>query len=389
VRHHKGVPEIVIVGGGISGVCLAWELARRGLKDILLLERDYLAAGPTGRSGAVVRCHYSTPTLVRLAVEGRRFFQNATELVGDDCGWRQVGFLALVGPSEAEGLRAKVAMQCDAGLDAQLMSPDDVRQVEPALDLGPIALAAYEAESGHADAVRTTRVIARRAAELGVEIRQGTAVRGFRVEGGRVRGVMTDEGEIPAGTVVCAAGPWTRQLVAEHADLPLTMLRNAMALFLRPPELERVHPVVIDMERRFYARPYHGPLSLTGSVDEEENQLVLDPDRFDRGVHSAEIEMFGQRLRSAFPSIEPGTERGGWVGIYDVSPDWLHVIDELPGAAGLWVLCGTSGHGFKLAPAIARMLADRLLAGDTPDLAAFGLRRLAQSSAPAGLGVLA
>jgi sarcosine oxidase subunit beta len=383
------VPEVVIVGGGISGVCLAWELARRGVRDVLLLERDYLAAGPTGRSGAVIRCHYSTPTLVKLAVEGRVFFENATALVGDDCGYRRVGFLALVGPSDADGLRAKVAMQRDAGLAVHLLEPDDARQVEPALDLGPIALAAYEAESGHADAVRATRAIARRAAELGVEIRQGTPVRAMRVEGGRVRAVVTDAGEVPAGTVVCAAGPWTRRLVANHADLPLTMLRNAMALFLRPPELERLHPVVIDLERRFYVRPYHGPLSLTGSVDEEENQTVLDPDRFDRGVHSAEIEMFGQRLSAAFPQIEPGTERGGWVGVYDVSPDWLHLIDELPGAAGLWVLCGTSGHGFKLAPAIARVLADRLLGGAPPELATFGLERLASSVAPSGLGVLA
>jgi sarcosine oxidase subunit beta len=383
------MPDVVIVGGGISGVCLAWELARRGLRDVLLLERDYLAAGPTGRSGAVIRCHYSTPTLVKLAVEGRVFFENATALVGDDLGYRRVGFLALVGPSEADGLRAKVAMQREAGLAVDLLEPDDARQVEPALDLGPIALAAYEAESGHADAVRATRSIARRAADMGVEIRQGTAVRGVRVEGGRVRAVLTDAGEVPAGTVVCAAGPWTRRLVADHADLPLTMLRNAMALFLRPPELERLHPVVIDLERRFYARPYHGPLSLTGSVDEDENQAVLDPDSFDRGVHSAEIEMFGRRLHAAFPGIEPGTERGGWVGLYDVSPDWLHVIDELPGAAGLWVLCGTSGHGFKLAPAIARVLADRLLGGTPPELAPFRLDRLASAVAPPGLGVLA
>jgi glycine/D-amino acid oxidase-like deaminating enzyme len=385
------VPEVVIVGGGISGVCLAWQLAERGQRDVLLLERDYLAAGPTGRSGAVVRCHYSTPNLVSLALEGRRFFERAADLVGDDCGYRPVGFLALADEAAAAALAAKVAMQQQAGLDVRLLDGPEIRDLEPALDLGPITVAAYEPGSGYAEAVRTTRAVARRAVELGVEIRQGTAVRAIRIERGRVSGVLTDRGAIPAGTVVCAAGPWTRSLVGPLEALPLSILRNAMALFLRPPELERDHPVVIDLARRFYVRPYHHGLSLTGSVDEAENQVVQDPDRFDRGLAAEEIELFGRRLGGAFPTIEPRSERGGWVGLYDVSPDWLHLIDELPGAAGLWVLCGTSGHGFKLAPAIGRALADVLTAGRAaaPELAPFRLDRLAGASAPTGLGVLA
>ena len=385
------MPDVVIVGGGISGVCLAWQLAERGQRDVLLLERDYLAAGPTGRSGAVIRCHYSTPTLVQLALEGRRFFERAGELIGDDCGYRPVGFLALAGEADAANLEAKVRMQRQAGLDVRLLIGRQILDVEPALELGPIELAAHEPGSGYADAVRTTRAIARRAVGLGVEIRQGCAVRSIQVERGRVRGVLTDDGAVPAGTVVCAAGPWTRALVGALEHLPLSILRNAMALFLRPPELERDHPVVIDLARRFYVRPYHGALSLTGSVDEEENQTVEDPDRFDRGVHVEEIELFGRRLGGAFPAIEPKSERGGWVGLYDVSPDWLHVIDELPGAAGLWVLCGTSGHGFKLAPAIGRALADVLTKdrAAAPELEAFRLDRLANRSRPAGLGVLA
>src|SRR5438552_10621698 len=103
--------DVVVVGGGISGVCLAWELARRGVRDVVLVERDYLAAGPTGRSGAVVRCHYSTPELVKLALEGREFFRGAGDLVGDDCGFRPVGFLAAVGHADVAALEAKVAMQ--------------------------------------------------------------------------------------------------------------------------------------------------------------------------------------------------------------------------------------------------------------------------------------
>jgi glycine/D-amino acid oxidase-like deaminating enzyme len=204
-----------------------------------------------------------------------------------------------------------------------------------------------------------------------------------------VAGVVTDDGEIATRRVVCAAGPWTRQLVARLGhDLPTTILRNAMALFLRPPSYAGPHPVIIDTERRFYARP-DGPLSLTGSVDERENQVVDDPDRFDRGVHRDEIELFGQRLGAAVRPMRGAAERGGWVGLYDVSPDWLHLIDELPGAEGLFVLCGTSGHGFKLAPAIARVAADMVTRGvaATPDAALFRLDRL--TAAPAGFGVLA
>ena len=381
--------EVVIVGGGINGVALAWELARRGVRDVVLVERDYLAAGPTGRSGAVVRCHYSTPELVRLAMEGREFFRNAADLVGDDCGFRPVGFLAAVGPNEVDALEAKVAMQRQAGLAVELLRGRDISAVMPELDLSEVGAAAWEAESGHADAVRATWALGRRAGALGVGIELGCAVREIRVEAGRVRSVVTDRGEIAAGRVVCAAGPWTRQLVARVGhDLPTTILRNAMALFLRPPAYAGPHPVIIDSQRRFYARP-DGALSLTGSVDEAETQPVADPDEYDRGLHREEIELFGQRLGRAIRPMQGAAERGGWVGLYDVSPDWLHLIDELPGAEGLFILCGTSGHGFKLAPAIARVTADLVTNGRaaTPEAAMFRLERLA--SARTGFGVLA
>lgn len=383
--------DVVVIGGGINGVCVAWELARRGTRDVVLVERDFLAAGPTGRSGAVVRCHYSTPELVRLAIEGREFFRNAAELVGDGCGFRPVGFLAAVGHAEVAALEAKVEMQRRAGLDVQLLRGRDVAEAEPELNLDEIAAAAYEPTSGHAHPVQATRAIGRAAEALGVEIRQGCAVTAVRVEGGRVVGVDTSAGPVATRAVVCAAGPWTRRIVAQLGhDLPTTILRNAMALFLRPPRFERAHPVLIDYVRRFYARP-DGPLSLTGSVDEAENQLVADPDDFDRSVHAEEFRMFGDRIARAYPAMRNPIDRGGWVGLYDVSPDWLHLIDELPGAAGLWILCGTSGHGFKLAPAIARVVADLLTKprADVPEAPLFALDRLASAGRPAGFGVLA
>lgn len=387
----KAVADVVVVGGGVNGVFVAWELARRGVRDVVLLERDFLAAGPTSRSGAVVRCHYSTPELVKLAMEGRQFFQGASELVGDDCGFRPVGFLAAVAESDAAALEAKVRMQREAGLDVALLRGSDIAGVEPELERDEISAAAWERDSGYADPVRTTWMVGRAAERLGVEIRQGCAVRGFRIESGRLVGVRTDDGDIATRAVVCAAGPWTRRLIAEAGtDLPTTILRNAMALFLRPPGFERPHPVLIDYARRFYARP-DGRLSLTGSIDEHENESVADPDEPDAGVRKDEIALFGRRLGGSFPMLARAPERGGWVGLYDVSPDWLHLIDEVPGAAGLWILCGTSGHGFKLAPAIGRIVADLVLKGRHACLEAplFRLERLADPKRPMGFGVLA
>lgn len=381
--------EVVIVGGGINGVALAWELARRGQRGIVLVERDHLAAGPTGRSGAVIRCHYSTPELVRLAMEGREFFRHATDLIGDDCGFHPVGFLAAVGPNEVPALEAKVAMQRAAGLDVDILRGADIGAVMPEFERGEIGAAAWEADSGHADAVRTTWALGRRAEALGVEIKLGCAVRDIRVVSGRVSAVETDDGVLATRRVVCATGPWTRQLIARLGhDLPTTILRNTMALFLRPPAYQRPHPVLIDTQRRFYARP-DGRLTLTGSVDEGENQVVADPDVYDRGIHNEEIALFGARLGRAVRPMRGAAERGGWVGLYDVSPDWQHLIDELPGAEGLFILCGTSGHGFKLAPAVARITADLVMRGSagTPEAAMFRLARLA--SGPTGFGVLA
>ena len=384
--------DVVVVGGGINGVMAAWELARRGVRNVVLVERGRLASGPTGHSGAVIRCHYSTPDLVRLAMEGRQFFQHATDLVNDDCGFRDVGFLAVVGPDHVASLEARVAMQRSVGLRVDLLRGADLHAVEQELDVNAVALAAYEPESGHADPVRATRAIGRAAAALGVEIREGCTVRDIRVVDGVVTSVETDTDSISTRRVLCAAGPWTRQLVARvgHDVLPTSILRNAMGYYLRPDHFEKPHAVLIDYVRRFYARP-DGRYTLAGTVDESENQTVLDPDNYDRSVHSSEIATYGKRMAEAYPSMLGASERGGWVGLYDVSPDWLHLIDELPGARGLWILCGTSGHGFKLAPAIGRLVATLLTEGAAaaPEAAIFRLDRLSVTGALAGFGVLA
>ena len=123
--------DVVVIGGGCEGTSIAWHLARRGAGRIVLLEKDGIAAGATGRSSAIVRMHYTHEALVRMALYGRHVFERFADVVGGDAEFRPVGFLAIYGPRDTEALAANVAMQQKAGLDARLLRADDVRQLEP------------------------------------------------------------------------------------------------------------------------------------------------------------------------------------------------------------------------------------------------------------------
>ena len=148
--------DVVVIGGGSTGTSIAWQLAKMGAGRVVLLERRGLAAQATGVTAGIVRTHYTHETLARMALRARHVFENFDDVVGGDAGFRQTGFLALLGPDDVETVAANVAMHRDLGINTHILSPDEIREVEPRLALFGIGAAAWEPESGYADPVRTT-----------------------------------------------------------------------------------------------------------------------------------------------------------------------------------------------------------------------------------------
>ncbi len=240
------------------------------------------------------------------------------------------------------------------------LSPGEVQALVPAMAVDDVALGAYEAESGYADAAMTTSAFATRAGELGATVVQYVAVDAILTRGSRVTGVRTAAGEIQAPAVVVCAGLWAGRLLGPLGiEVPVTPTRHQMCFFRRPPEFGP-HPAVLDRPQRAYMRPETGNLTIHGLFAYEE---AVDPDHYNEGADPGEVLRNSELIAQRFPAMEHGLSMGGYSGVYDNTPDHEPVLGAVAEYAGLYVDFGWSGHGFKHAPAIGDILAQVVLEG--------------------------
>lgn len=356
--------DVVVVGGGCTGASIAFHLVERGVGQVVLLEKGALASGPTGRSTAIVRQHYSNEVTARMALESLRVFEQWAERVGGTCGFVRTGFLVGVPETYRAALEGNVALQRRVGIDVRLVGVDELRRLEPELYTEDLAVAAYEPDAGYCDPVSTTASLAAAARARGARVLQGRPATGIRIAGGRVAGVETAAGPIAAPAVVLAAGPWTHRLAdGVGVKLPIEPSRHPVCAFRRPPEFARPPMIYADFVHQFYMRPETGELCLVGSIDPADAANLADPDRYEEGVGLDTITEFGARVSRRYPALERGFSRGGWAGIYDVTPDWHPILDAPEEVPGLFVAAGFSGHGFKLCPAVGALMAGLLAEG--------------------------
>jgi len=363
--------DVVVVGGGVHGASVAYHLARRRAGRVVLVERKFLASGPTGRSSALVRRFYAMDFLTRTGNASARLFQRwAEEIGGGDPGFRQVGILWLAAPDRATNLKENVRRARALGVRVDLLTPAEVQALVPEMAVDDLAVAAHEPESGYADASSTTNALATRARELGATVVQHVPVDAVLVAGGRVTGVRTAEGEIHAPAVVVCAGLWAPGLLAPLGiTVPVAPKRHQMCFFRRPPGFDG-HPGMIDRPSGTYMRPETGNLTIHGVSTYHE---VVDPDQYNEGADPQEVMRNAELIAHRFPVMEHGLSMGGYSGVYDVTPDHEPVLGPIPEYRGFHADFGWSGHGFKHSPAIGDVMAEVVLEGHAAgwDLAPF------------------
>lgn len=360
--------DIIIIGGGVMGASIAYSLAKQGSGRIILLERQALSTGTTGRSGAIVRQHYSNDFTIRMAKDSLHVFQHFDDLVGGDCGFLTTGMVIMIDEAGAEVLRANVKMQQEQGVNTQLISAPEVSKAAPGYNSEGVTLACYEPETGVADPMATTYCFAKRARDFGAIIREGVAVTHILTSEGRVTGVQTTEGDVQASVVVLAANVWSRSLAQDIGiSLPITSTRHPMIALRRPNDYggrEGLHAVGLDLIRNIYLRPDLGGMTLVGST---ENVLIpSDPDNYAQGLSEEENIYFRTMASGSIPALTRGVLRGGWAGIYDDTPDYHPILDRLAAYEGLYCTVGFSGHGFKLSPTIGQWMTQFILTGSKP-----------------------
>src|SRR6266542_2213917 len=257
--------DVVIIGGGVNGASIAFNLARLGVRRVALLERRHLGAGASGKSGSLVRMHYTNEAESRLAWESLRVFRDFAAEVGGDCGFEAPGFVQIVDPAHAEALRANVAMQQRLGIDTRLVSREELTEISPDLRVDDIGAAAYEPGSGFADPNATTFAFAAAARRLGATIETDCEVLRILTEGGRVAGVETSRGRIAAPVVVAVPGAWAGTLLGPLGlDFGLEPYRIQISVFRWPAGFQGGHPVVIDAFHKAWMRPEGASSTLIG-----------------------------------------------------------------------------------------------------------------------------
>lgn len=376
--------DIVIIGGGVMGCSIAYHLARQKAGRVILLERQAICSGTTGRSGAIVRQHYSNEFTIRMAKESLRIFQNFAEIVGGDCGFTTTGMLVLTDEQGAPSLRANIQMQQQEGVNTRLISAEEVPEVAPGYSGEGITLACYEEDAGVADPMATTSCFARRARELGATIYEETQVTRIMTDGERVTGVETAQGTFSAPVVVLAANVWSVALAAQIGiDLPITATRHPMLVLRRPNDSGGrfgLHAVCLDMARAIYLRPDIGGVTLVGST--EDVLTPSNPDSYAQGLSEEEISYFHTQSRKTFLALARAVPRGNWAGIYDDARDYHPILGSLPQYSGLYCSAGFSGHGFKLSPMVGQWMAQLITTGQTADdMRPFAYERFQQGHA--------
>jgi sarcosine oxidase subunit beta len=353
--------DAVVVGAGVVGASIAFHLAERGVKTVVL-DREGPAAGSTARSGALIRAHYPTALEADLAWESLTdYFEPWGERVGGGCGFTRTGFAYLVGEGNAEALRHNVALQRSVGVETTLVGPEELEDLDPALRTGGISIAAFEPRGGYADPAATAVGLLRAAEALGARFER-RRVTALLERGGGIGGVQTSGGPLDAGAVVLAAGAWSVPLAeGVGLELPIRPARVRVALFERPYELP-THLTLIDTTEGFYARPAAERATLVGSRDSLEwlpgpDEPTPEPDPVFIGEASRKI---GLRV----PALASAPYRSGRSGILDMTPDTRPILGPA-GPEGLFLAVGWSGTGFKKAPAVGAELA-RWVADGTP-----------------------
>ena len=364
--------DVAVIGGGVMGASAAFHLKKLGAARVVVLERGQICGGGTAKSCAIVRTHYSIPSNTALAIKGLEIFRHFADVVGDsnaDCGFVNSGYI-IVAPEgdKAEKLAANLDMQAKIGAHTRSISREEAQELHPLLNLDDCSVIGYEPDSGYADPYLTTTGFVNAAKRLGVIVKTGCAVTGLLREGDTVTGVYTNQGDISAGAVLGLIGPWSGELAGwAGTSLPLEVSRHIVLTFKTAEPYARSLPIVKDLttENKMYFRPATGGVVLVGTGDH--GDPLDEPDKIDDNVSLSFVEHQGGQIAHRMPSFADGELVDSWTGPYDITPDWNPVLGPVPGLKGLYVGYGFSGHGFKLAPAIGRVLAQSIL-GQTPDV---------------------
>ncbi|MGC0336487.1 NAD(P)/FAD-dependent oxidoreductase [Streptomyces sp. SLBN-8D4] len=348
--------EVVVIGGGVMGTSIARHLVRAGVRDVVLVERDELASGSTSKAAGGMRAQFSDELNIRLGARSLEAFGRFEEETGQDIGLHRVGYLFLLStPEELASFEESVRLQNGLGVPSRMIDPAEARRLSPLITTDGLLAAAFSPEDGHCTPESVVQGYAADARRHGATVLRHTEVTGIERRGDDITAVTTTRGRIATGTVVCAAGAWSRAVGAmAGVDLPVEPLRRQIAVtepvHALPPDL----PMTIDFTSSLY---FHreGPGLLLGMSDPDETP------GFDTATHDRWIPRLAEAMQHRAPALLDLRRTGGWAGLYEITPDHNALIGEATSVSRFLYATGFSGHGFLQGPAVGEVVRDLYL----------------------------
>jgi sarcosine oxidase subunit beta len=361
--------DVLIIGGGIIGTSIAYYLCKKGLNDVLLLEKSLLGSGATGKCVGGIRTQFSTTINIEFSRLSRKVF-DLFELEFDvDPEFHPVGYLFLaVRNDQWKILNENARLLKEMGLKAELLEPFEIQDRWPLLRVDDLLGGSYSSKDGFAGPYEVLRGFTSKARHLGAVIREGIEVTDIQTKKGRVHAVETSTGErVLAPLVVNAAGPHAARVAAMAGlDLPVRPLRRQLYYTDPFEDMPPLLPMVIDLEYGWYMRQEGQGLLLAGPQDSESS--------FNQEVDFEGQEWTARRSLHRAPILEHSKIAGGWAGLYEISPDHHAIIGSFPELTGFICANGFSGHGFQHSPATGILVSELIVEGEAETLDIHPLR---------------
>ena len=361
------------------GASAAYHLAKRGLRDIVLLEQGYLASGPTGRSLANLRPYHGVEETVKIIHESSRVYLNFDELIGGGGQFRNIGRIWAEPESNSSLVRDMVALTGKVGMRSEWLDAHRLAEMVPGLNAEGLGTIVHFPDAGYSNPGGVTAVFAARAAEMGAEICEQTKALAINLSGGRIASVETDKSAISTPVVVNAAGIWAPAIgKMAGIDIPIVPTRGQGVIYQRHWSMPEFRPILHDGRTDYIFRCEPGGLiNVLNTLEIRDEVEVVDPDSMPEDADPQLVDRHRTEGAVALPALDKATHRGGYSCAYDITPDDSPIFEQSEDVPGFYNMCGWSGLGMQQAPVAGDLMAELITTGRTTlvDMSIFSMRR--------------
>lgn len=359
----KNSAEIVIIGAGISGCSIAYNLAKKGVKNIVVIEKNYICSGSTGRCGAGVRMQWGTEMNCKIGKKSIEFYENANEILeyNRDVEFKQKGYLLIADTDkEIEQFKKNIEVQHACGIPSRMVSLKEAKEIVPYLNTKLLKGAAFCEKDGFLNPFHTTDAFYSAAKKLGVEFNTFTEVTGIKVEKNKVVGVETDKGYIATNCVVNATNGFSKK-ISEMVEVDIPVYSERHQILVTEPVEPMQGPMVMSFGLNLYVQqsPHGSFIMGRGDANEPRDLRITSSWHF--------IEEMAKTVDDILPPISKLRVIRQWAGLYNMTPDKQPIYDKAENVEGFYMAVGFSGHGFMFGPITGVVMSEMIL-GEKPTI---------------------